>query len=116
MMNVPHGPFKKTTTFKIGKSGRGVANTTLEKLLLKFMAELDETHLQFLSRLLIMEALDNYPDWLGGPEGIRFMDRAHCFVQRFKDRNKLAWRMPTTIGQKRPAGYQSKWRICSEFY
>ena len=80
------------------------------------MAELDEAHLQFLSRLLIMEALDNYPDWLGGPESIRFMDRAHCFVQRFKDRNKLVWRMPTTIGQKRPAGYESKWRICSEFY
>ena len=63
MMNVPHGPFKKKNTFKIGNGGRGVANTTLEKLLLKFMAELDEAHLRFLSRLLIMEAISGLARW-----------------------------------------------------
>ena len=46
------------------------------------------------------------------------MDRAHAFVYMFRERNSLVWRMSTTIciGQKRPAGYESKWRVCSEFY
>ena len=46
------------------------------------------------------------------------MDRAHAFVLRFRERNSLlvVWRMPTTTGQKRTAGYETKWRLCAEFY
>ena len=44
------------------------------------------------------------------------MDRASQFVKRFRERNNLVWRMPTTIGQKRPPGYEGKWFLCAEFY
>ena len=69
----------ETNYLKIGNSGRGVGNTHLENLLLKFMANLDKVHLQFLSLLLIMEALDHYSNWLNGPSSPRFMDTAHAF-------------------------------------
>ena len=107
---------ERRKTYKVGNTGRKVSNAELEQILLDFMAELDECHLQFLSSFLIMEALDHFPNWLGGPDALRFMERAHDFVKRFKDRNRLAWRAPTTIGQKRPVGYEGKWRVCSEFY
>ena len=44
------------------------------------------------------------------------MDRAHQFVVRFRERNNFVWRMPTTVGQKRPPGAEGKWFLCSEFY
>ena len=106
----------KKKTFKIGNLGRKVENKQLEEHLLTFMKNLDEAHLQFVSSLLILEALDEYPNWLGGVTAPRFIDRAHQFVQRFRERNKLVWRMPTTIGQKRPPGAEGKWFLCAEFY
>ena len=83
--------------------------------MLDFMAELDEAHLQFLSSFLIMEALDNFPIWFGGHDALRFMGRANEFVKRFWDKNRLAWRAPTIIRQKGPAGYERKWRVPAEF-
>jgi len=53
------------------------------------------------------EALEHFPNWLNGPQCPRLMDRAHAFIFRF--------RQPTTIGQKRPPGYQTKWRLWAEF-
>ena len=57
---------KRAKTFKIGNLGRKVANPELEKHLLTFMAALDEAHLQFLISMLVLEALEEYPGWLGG--------------------------------------------------
>ena len=80
---------KRARTFKVGNLGRKVSNPELEKHLLTFMAALDEAHLPFLSSMLILEALEEYPGWLGGVDAPRFMDRAHQFVQRFRERNTL---------------------------
>ena len=107
---------RRNKTFKVGNLGRKVDNQALEDHLLKFMANLDEANVQFLSSLLILEALDEFPNWLGGVNAPRFMDRASQFVKRFRERNNLVWRMPTTIGQKRPPGYEGKWFLCAEFY
>ena len=107
---------KRHKTFKIGNLGRKVTNPQLEAHLLGFMAALDDAHLQFLSPMLILEALEEFPSWLGGVDAPRFMDRAHQFVLRFRERNTLVWRMPTTVGQKRPSGFEQKWFLCSEFY
>ena len=35
------------------------------------------------------------------------MDRANQFIHRFREQNSLVWRLPTTIGQKCPAGFES---------
>ena len=70
---------------KVGNLGRKVDNQQLETHLLNFMANLDEAHIQFLSSLLILEASDEYPNWLGGVGAPRFLDRAHQFVKRFRD-------------------------------
>ena len=56
---------KRAKTFKIGNLGRKVSNPELEKHLISFMAALDDAHLQFLSSMLILEALEEYPCWLG---------------------------------------------------
>ena len=107
---------RRRNTFKIGNLGRKVENPQLEVHLLRFMAALDEAHLQFLGSMLILEALEEFPGWLGGVDAPRFMDRAHQYILRFRERNSLVWRMPTTVGQKRPAGFEQKWFLCAEFY
>ena len=65
----------------MGKTGCKVSNAELEKKLIDFMAELDEAHLLVLSSFLIMEALDNFPNWLSGLDALRFMERAPDFVK-----------------------------------
>ena len=72
----------KKKTLKILNLGRKVENQQLEEHLLTFMKNLDKAHLQFVSNLLILEALDEYPNWLGGVTALRFIDRAHQGTQQ----------------------------------
>ena len=76
----------------------------LEKILLNFMNSLKKDKLQFVSPLLVMEALFHRPMWKGGVGSAGFKGRVQTFIQQFIARNHLSWRAPTTVGQKLPDG------------
>ena len=101
---------------RMAGAGRPLEDPKLEEILLKFMKELKEDKLQFLTPLLVMEAIYHRPNWKGGLESAGFMGRVQNYIQLFMARNNLAWRAPTSIGQKLPVGWMGKWFCCSLFY
>ena len=103
-------------TKRMKGAGHPLEDPVLEKLWLKFMETLKEDNLQFITPLLVMEALFHRPMWKGGVGSPGFKGRVHNFVQSFLARNNLAWRAPTSVGQKLPEGWMGKWFYCSMFY
>jgi len=101
---------------RMSGAGHPLEDPELEKLLLKFMKELKEDKQQFVSPLLVMEALFHRPNWKGGVDSAGFTGRAQNYIQLFLARNNLSWRSPTTVGQKLPLGWMGKWFCCSLFY
>ena len=63
---------RRFKTFKIGNLGRKVQNP--------------DAHLQTLSSLLVLEALEEFANWLGGLDAPRFMDRANQVIHRFREK------------------------------
>ena len=101
---------------RMSEAGHPLEDPDLEKLLLKFMKELKEDKLQFISPLLVMEALFHRPSWKGGVDSAGFTGRGQNYIQLFMARNNFSWRCPTTVGQKLPLGWMGKWFCCSLFY
>ena len=109
---------KKTLmrTFRMKGAGHPLEDPELEKTLLRFMETLKNDKLQFVTPLLVMEALFHRPLWKGGVGSPGFKGRVQAYIQSFLARNSLSWRAPTSIGQKLPDGWMGKWFYCSLFY
>ena len=110
------GVERQKSTFRLDGAGHPLEDPGLEKHLLDFMAQLREDKVQFLAPLLVMEALFQRPNFKGGHNAPNFKSKVANFMQSFIARNNIAWRTPTTIGQKLPQGWMGKWFICSMYY
>ena len=102
-------------TKRMQGAGPPIEDPNLEKLLIKFMGQLKEAKRQFVTTLLVMEALFHRPNFKGGIDSPGFRGRIQNYIQSFIARNNLAWRAPTTIGQKLPLGWMGEW-FCSSLY
>ena len=97
-------------------AGHPLEDPELEKILLEFKKYLKEDKLQFVTPLLVMEALFHRPSWKGGVDSVGFNGRVQKYIQLFLTRNNCSRRVPTTIGQKLPQRWMRKWYCCSLFY
>ena len=79
---------------RMGGAGHPLEVPEFEKILLKFMKDLKEDKQQFITPLLVNEALFHRPSWKGGVESTGFMGRAQNDTQLFMARNNLSWRCP----------------------
>ena len=71
-------------------AGRPIEDPDLEKLLIQFMGQLKEEKRQFVTPLLVMEALYHRPNFKGGIDSPGFRGRIQNYIQSFIARNNFA--------------------------
>ena len=101
---------------KLPGGGRPLKDAELEQKLINYYNELKEELYPISSELLTYECLAHNEKFLGGPESPNFYSRIADFLRNWRKRNVKRLRVPTSTGQKLPAGYTGKWEASSYYF
>jgi len=101
---------------KLPGGGRPLKDPELEQKLVNYYNELNEELYPISSELLAYECLAHNDKFLGGADSPNFKIRIADYLRNWRRRNLKRLRVPTSTGQKLPAGYTGKWEASSYYF